>query len=480
MSDLTDTLLLALVAKIKDDPQLLAMVLDKTHDTSQPNASRALSHEPPCGSSSSSRVEPRGRSIAHKRSLSTALTVIIDDAEKDPSKTDKDSSASPGTKSSLQPKSKKPQLHTEDRSPSPSHQRKRRRYESDSASSPEHTHSSPCLSPKPKKKDKQTTRKPSPPHSHSPPPLSPSAKRSSSPPPKHGADPTDTLPEPPEGWMDNDYYDRMYSSYYQGGKTRGGRKFKMVNGQATKEIEHSFLEKLGTIEPRKLRIPHFNPYGHVPRDPKAVARIDRPVSDDWMLYVEVGSVGDYDWYLDAMSIIRSVINEFKPDDSVLKEGETCVTWRHFSASVYKAIPWMYHFRDQTNKDCWVVAEIARNYLSGSKSYDSKRKHIKVPNKLMRRNATKLAENAAKRFPVPAKEDDPYYITSAAAGKFNFESAKEQRQPLTADRTDRTSSSTSKRQARRADKIAAQEECNNALKTQLDKTSKRPRGIVGTK
>jgi hypothetical protein len=98
-------------------------------------------------------------------------------------------------------------------------------------------------------------------------------------------------------------------------------------------------------------------------------------------------------------------------------------------------------------------------------------HIKVPNKLMRRNATKLAENAAKRFPVPAKEDDPYYITSAAAGKFNFESAKEQRRPLTADRTDRTSSSTSKRQARRADKIAAQEECNNALKTQLDKTSK---------
>lgn len=40
MSDLTDTLLLALVAKIKDDPQLLAMVLDKTQDTSQPNASQ--------------------------------------------------------------------------------------------------------------------------------------------------------------------------------------------------------------------------------------------------------------------------------------------------------------------------------------------------------------------------------------------------------------------------------------------------------
>ncbi|KAG8684347.1 hypothetical protein FRC11_012226, partial [Ceratobasidium sp. 423] len=104
------------------------------------------------------------------------------------------------------------------------------------------------------------------------------------------------IPKPPKGWMDKDYYDEMYTSYNKGGKL----------GVKTKEVQHSFLEKLKSCKmwyvftnkyrhpfAHKLGIPHFNPYGHVPQDPKG--------NDlDWQLYVEMGAVGDYNLYLDVM------------------------------------------------------------------------------------------------------------------------------------------------------------------------------------
>ncbi|KAB5591928.1 hypothetical protein CTheo_4606 [Ceratobasidium theobromae] len=288
------------------------------------------------------------------------------------------------------------------------------------------------------------------------------------------------LPKPPTGWTDKDYYDRMETSYYHGGEGgRGGCIFKKVNGVATKEIKHTFLEQLKTREKKfafidryghpfawKLGLRHFNPYGYVPQDPKVVPRIDRPTGSNWKLYVEIGALGDYDWYLDVLALIRSLVNELKPDDSVLKPSETCVTWRHFSAALreelykqsYKACPILYHFRNQTNKDCWVVAEIARNYLSGSKSYNPKRKHIKDTTKRMWRNATKIAENAAKQYTVPSREDDPYYI-KAPNGGYDPDAPKRGRMPISNphSNTPSDSSTISKRDARRADKVITQEE-----------------------
>ncbi|KAG8749211.1 hypothetical protein FRC11_011525, partial [Ceratobasidium sp. 423] len=209
----------------------------------------------------------------------------------------------------------------------------------------------------------------------------------------HSINPRD-IPKPPKGWMDKDYYDVMYTSYVKGDKPgRGGRNFREINGVGTKEVRLLFLEKLGSLEMQytfvdkyghpfacKLGIPHFNPYGYVLRDPKVVAWIERPKGDDWQLYIEMGAVGDYDLYLNALLIICSLVLELKPDDSILKPGKTAVTWSDYSQDLHKklcrkaivALPWLWHYRDETGEYCWVVFEIARKYLSGSKSYDPKR------------------------------------------------------------------------------------------------------------
>ncbi|KAG8732258.1 hypothetical protein FRC11_014811 [Ceratobasidium sp. 423] len=233
----------------------------------------------------------------------------------------------------------------------------------------------------------------------------------------HSIDPQD-IPKPPKGWMDKDYYDVMYTL------------LSFLEKLGSLEMQYAFVDKYRHLFARKLGIPHFNPYGYVLRDPKVVARIERPKGDDWQLYIEMGAVGDYDLYLNALSIIRSLVLELKPDDSILKPGKTAVTWSDYSQDLCKklcrkaimALPWLWHYRDETGEYCWVVFEIARKYLSGSKSYDPKRKHIRDTTKHIRWNATRVAENAMKNYPVPAKEDDPYYIT-ATAGNLNVASHK---------------------------------------------------------
>ncbi|KAG8726696.1 hypothetical protein FRC11_014683, partial [Ceratobasidium sp. 423] len=290
----------------------------------------------------------------------------------------------------------------------------------------------------------------------------------------HSIDPRD-ISKPPKGWMDKDYYDVMYTSYVKGDKPgRGGRNFREINGVGTKEVRLSFLEKLGSLEMQytfvdkyghpfahKLGIPHFNLYGYVPCDPKVVAQIEHPKGDDWQLYIEMGAVGDYDLYLNALSIIRSLVLELKPDNSILKLGKTAVTWSDYSQDLRKklcrkaivALPWLWHYRDETGEYCWVVFEIACKYLSGSKS---------------------VAENAMKNYPVPAKEDNPYYIM-AMAGNLDVASHKGHT-PLSKLRSNATSDMTSKRNARRADKIVAKEEARkkeaskaSSLKTQPEKS-----------
>lgn len=69
-------------------------------------------------------------------------------------------------------------------------------------------------------------------------------------------------------------------------------------------MKFAFIDKHGHPFARKLGIAHFNPYGHVPQDPKVVARIGRPTGSDWLLYVEIGALGDYDWYLDVIVSVQ--------------------------------------------------------------------------------------------------------------------------------------------------------------------------------
>ncbi|CAE6399930.1 unnamed protein product [Rhizoctonia solani] len=314
------------------------------------------------------------------------------------------------------------------------------------------------------------------------------------------SDDPEGLPKPPEGWMDKDYYDRMETSQYMGtGAGRSGRVHVKVNGVDTKNIKYSFLEKLKTREAkfafielyghpfaRKVGIPYFNPYGHVPRDPKVVPRIPRP-SGDFKLLIEVGAVGDVEWWNDVLAVMRSLTNELKPDASVLQPGQKSVTWVNFSGDLrtklfqraYDAFPIFYIFRDQTNKDCWPVREIARDFLSGSSAYDGKRKHIRDGTKRMRRNATKITENRAKQYTVPAREDDPWY-NSAPAGGFNPSALDGKRVPLTKSRVDAPQNSTSKRDARRADKVVAEEEARDKAAASKSEATKRPKDKVVAK
>ncbi|KAG8681552.1 hypothetical protein FRC11_000973, partial [Ceratobasidium sp. 423] len=315
--------------------------------------------------------------------------------------------------------------------------------------------------------------------------------------------------------MDDDYYDRMYTSYIKGNKGRGGQKYHEIDGVRTKNIQHSFLEKLKTPAMKymfidkyghpfayKLGIPHFNPYGHVLRDPKVVARIDRPPGDDWSLYHAVGAYGDYDWYLDVLvstvficlikadvsqALMRSLVNAYKPNAAALGLDDASITWQHYPAETremiyeqgYIAIPVLFHFRDKTNKDCWLLQEMARNYLSGSKSYADKRKFDKEPTSLTRQNATKIAEKRAKKIPVPAPEDDPYYIKARAVG-FGLKEANMSRSAVSKSRTGTASNATSKRDARRADKIVAEEESREkASKAGASKTEKSKAGTSKT-
>ncbi|KAJ1299473.1 hypothetical protein OPQ81_003312 [Rhizoctonia solani] len=196
-------------------------------------------------------------------------------------------------------------------------------------------------------------------------------------------------------------------------------------------MKYVFINKYGHPFARKLRLWHFNPYGYVPQDPKVVEKIDHAMGDDWKLFIEASA-----------ALVRSLVDELKPDVSVLPEGQKMVTWQHFSLELRtelykqadKGLPTLYHLRDQTNNDSWFVAELARDYLSANKSYEPRRKHIKNPKTRMRRNATKIAENAAKQYPVPPREEDLYYI-KAPTGGYNTDDPKKKCTPISNARPD---------------------------------------------
>lgn len=81
---------------------------------------------------------------------------------------------------------------------------------------------------------------------------------------------------------------------------------------------------------------------------------------------------------------------------------------------------------------------------------------------MRRHATKIVENKAKEYHIPAREEDPYYLKAPVGGYNNNDVQKR-----TAARPDLSSSSTSKHHARRADKIVAEEEAHGKAVSKLN-------------
>ncbi|KAG8682219.1 hypothetical protein FRC11_000107, partial [Ceratobasidium sp. 423] len=86
---------------------------------------------------------------------------------------------------------------------------------------------------------------------------------------------------------------------------------------------------------------------------------------------------------------------------------------------------------------------------------------------------------AKKIPIPAPEDDPYYIKACAVG-FSLKEANMSHSTVSKSRTGTTSNTTSKHDTCRADKIVAEEEsCEKASKASTSKTKKSKAGASKT-
>ncbi|CCO36609.1 hypothetical protein BN14_10750 [Rhizoctonia solani AG-1 IB] len=101
--------------------------------------------------------------------------------------------------------------------------------------------------------------------------------------------------------------------------------------------------------------------------------------------------------------------------------------------------------------------------------------IPGPGTLKRQNKTKLVKNMKKQYTTPAsKEEDPYYITAKATGKFDYTLDKKCG-PLSKDRKDTPDSSktTLQRNACQADKIVASEEAHAKAATKTKALDPKP-------
>ncbi|KAF8748714.1 hypothetical protein RHS01_10626 [Rhizoctonia solani] len=202
----------------------------------------------------------------------------------------------------------------------------------------------------------------------------------------------------------------MPTSYQKGGGSeggrRGGRVYEFVKG--AKVIKATFLERMSRQEAHKFIVKHghpfghkynmyFNPYGYVPKDPKAVARIHPPgeCGVDWQLLYAMGCCGDYDLYNSTRGKIWAVAKAFACRIVERRQLET-ITWGDFGSSDCK------EFYD----GCYKAFQ--------AKGYDPKRTKPREQDNNLCRNASKLAHKDV----IPPKDEDPYYINVPEGGYGN--------------------------------------------------------------
>ncbi|CAE6445444.1 unnamed protein product [Rhizoctonia solani] len=352
------------------------------------------------------------------------------------------------------------------RSPRPN---KRYPYRSERLSSPRHSYDHH------EQHHYRRKRSQSPPRNQAPPPRRTETKP---------LDPSKSLPNPPDGWSDKGYYHSARMSYTKGGKDgdrdgemRGGpsmvvdksgtpRKYKTLLERMSKQEKYHFVKAHNHPFSDVAGIPYFNPYGKVPLDNKLTAIIPKAAES---LFISSGQRLDFPEYLEGRAVTRAAISCNVPDNATIEPGKS-LNWSHFGLSVrlniyeyvYELKPYYYHFRDKTGENNWLIDSIAREYLKEVGGYLRKSGNTTVDAiEYLHRHAAKSMKNKEiqKSYIEEPDTENPYYFPKADrnyAGSTRVEGATK--------RTNPASSSTKARDARRADRIVAQEEARAKVNT----------------
>ncbi|KDN35863.1 hypothetical protein RSAG8_11225, partial [Rhizoctonia solani AG-8 WAC10335] len=253
------------------------------------------------------------------------------------------------------------------------------------------------------------------------------------------------------------------TSYTRGGKDgdrdggiRGGpsivldkngaqRKYKTFLEKMSKQEKYYFVKAHNHPFADVAGIPYFNPYGKVPLDNKLTAIIPKAAES---LFISSGQRLDFPKYLEGRAVMRAAISCNIPDNATIEPGKS-LSWCHFGLSVrlkvyeyvYDLEPYYYHFRDKTGENNWLIDSIAREYL---KEY-------------LRRHAAKSMKNKEilKSYIEEPDAENPYYFPKFGADK-KYAGSTHALEGST-KHTVSASSSTNACDARRADRIVAQEE-----------------------
>ncbi|KEP44942.1 hypothetical protein V565_344000, partial [Rhizoctonia solani 123E] len=157
--------------------------------------------------------------------------------------------------------------------------------------------------------------------------------------------------------------------------------------------------------------------------------------------------------------MRAAVIANIPDEATIDKGKF-LTWAHFGPSarlkVYKYVyalkPYFYHFRDKSGENNWLLDAQAAGYLADSALYYKKSGGVLTPVEYLRRKESKglTYRSGQKLYIEEPNSENPYYypilgIDSKYSGKA----------PSTSEASVR-SSSTKARDARRADKVVAEE------------------------
>ncbi|KEP45843.1 hypothetical protein V565_237130, partial [Rhizoctonia solani 123E] len=309
--------------------------------------------------------------------------------------------------------------------------------------------------------------------------------------------PSVTVPSPPDGWEGRGYYYLAQTSYETGGKegsretkNRGGRvkvedkktgekvKYTTVLEKMLREDKYYFTKEHGHPFAAVVGLPYFNPYGKVLLDDKLTAIIPKTAG---LLSVSSSQRLDYSEYTEGRGVMRAAVIANIPNEATIDEGKF-LTWAHFGPSarlkVYKYVyalkPYFYHFRDKSGENNWLLDTQAAAYLADSARYYKKSGSVLTPIEYLRRNESKGSTNRSgqKLYIEEPNSENPYYypilgIDRKYSGKTPSTSVASAAKYMALP----PSSSTKARDARRADRVVAEEEARAKITASAAKPGK---------
>ncbi|KDN42057.1 hypothetical protein RSAG8_07102, partial [Rhizoctonia solani AG-8 WAC10335] len=311
------------------------------------------------------------------------------------------------------------------------------------------------------------------------------------------------LPSQPDGWNDPGYYYQARTSYEVGGKdgarankTRGGRvkiqdkstgekvKYSTLLEKMSREDKYLFIKEHGHPFAPVAGLPYFNPYGKVPLDDKLTAIIPKTKGK---LFASSGQRLDYSEYVEGRGVMRAAVITNIPNEATIEEGKF-LTWAHFGPSarlkvynyVYTSKPYFYHFRDKSGENNWLLDIQAAEYLLEVASYHKKTRSEINPVDYLRRHGSKNQKSQAQKlyieepntenpyyYPEPNTENPYYYPVLGIDNKYAGEAPASR----ASAHLPQPPSSTKVRDARRADKVVAEEEVRARIEASKQKPGK---------